>query len=348
MIDLKSLKCPGCGAPYEEEQERCPFCGAILPQAAAAEQLANVAASDGSEDIVDYYALFGLSMGTDISEMEIQEGVLRAQQQHLLNPYIDKQRRQEMINDLEVGGWILADARARREYDGLLSSLSTGLFTEKHLGTLADVQRRAREALGLEVDHTSPEELLQQGIGYQALGMHREAADVLRRAVAEMPDSAEAQYRYAQALLSSGDPLAKGSHELRQAAEGFKTAAQLDATLLNAAAYEALCRGLLAREEGDIAQAQQHLRQSVSLDVHLGVAWRALAALSLRAGDDEAVFQHCRRAIHCDPKDEQAYLFLVASCWRTGKKEWARDAANRVAALRGAAWNADKVLREIL
>ncbi len=348
MIDIKSLKCPACGAPYSAGQKICGFCHSALPEEPSPGPLAGVVASDGTEDIVDYYALFGLSVSASLGELEVQQAVLRTQQQYLLNRYLSEEQRRDLINDLEIGGWILSDERARREYDGILMSLGNGNFNESHLGTLSDLQRRAREALGLVVDQTSPQELLQQGIGYQALGMHREAAAVLRQAIEALPDSAEANYRYGQALLASDNPLSKGVHELRQAAASFKAAATIDASLMQAAAYEAFCLGLVARQEGQPTRAREALKRAVDLAPDLGDAWRALAALALQANDHDAVMQYCRQALICNAKDEQAYLLLVASCWRAGKHEWARDAAGRVATLRGVGWNADRVLREIV
>lgn len=347
-IDLKSLLCPACGAPYTAGQSACGFCGSALPTGSTSDDLTGLSASDGSEDIIDYYSMLGLTAADRPGPLLVNEAVLATQERHLLNRYIQPDRRQELTQEIEVAGWILTNDRARREYDSLLQSLANGMFNDGHLGELAALQRRARIELGFEQDQTAPEELLQQGIGYQGLGMHREAIEVLRRAVAALPDSGEAHYRYAQSLLQSDNPLALGGHHLRQAASSFKTAATLDPTLANASAAEALCQGLLARDAGEYQQAQTELRRAVQIDPKLSHAWRALAALALRARDYTAVIGYCRRTLLCDAQDEQAYLFLTAACWHSGQRDHARDAAARAAALRGAGWTAERVLREII
>jgi tetratricopeptide (TPR) repeat protein len=348
LIDLQSLKCPACSAPYSPGQQVCGFCNTPLPQSIEAEPLTEGSASDGTEEIVDYYAMIGLSLMDAPGPNAVGQAALETQQRYMLNKFMDKEERNKLVENIEIAHWILTDDRARREYDGILMMLRNGIFNDKHIGMLGELQQKARRELGLTDDHTTPQEWLQQGTGYQALGMHREAAHVLKKVIDAMPDTGEAHYRYAQALMSYENPLSKGGHELRQAAASFKSAAQLDPSLHNAVAYEALCQGLLARQDGDTMRAKQELQRAVNLDANLGAAWLSLAALALQEQDHANVLSCCRRALLCDAQDEQAYLFLVASCWRAGQRERAYDAANRVAALRGSGWNAKKVLREII
>jgi tetratricopeptide (TPR) repeat protein len=348
LIDLQSLKCPACSAPYSPGQKVCAFCNASLPQSVEDAPLAEGSTIDGTEDIVDYYAVIGLSQMEAPGPNAVGQAALETQQRYMFNKFMSKQERDKLVEQTEIARWILTDDQARREYDSILLMLRNGVFNDKHVGILGQLQQRARKELGLEADHTTPQEWLQQGIGYQALGMHREAAQVLKKAVEAMPDSGEAHYRYAQSLLSYENPLSKGGHELRQAAASFKAAAKLDPSLLNATAYEALCQGLLARQDGNQSLAKQELQRAASRDANLGTAWLALAAMALQEQDHNTVLSCCRRALLSNPQDEQAYLFLAASCWQVGERDRAYDAAERVASLRGAGWNAKKVLREII
>jgi tetratricopeptide (TPR) repeat protein len=351
LIDVKPLQCPGCGASVAPGQPRCQFCGTTIPQdeqPGAQPDAAPVVT--GHEDIVDYYALLGITRtGEPFTEEELQTAALTAQKNAMLNQYMDEQQRKKVVEEIEIGGWILTDRRARNNYDGILMSLNSGNFRAHHLTMLSSLQEEARRELGLESqEDTSGDELLQQGIGYQSLGMHKEAAAVLKQAVELMPDSAEAHYRYARSVLGDDSAMSKSPHELRQAALSFKAAAAINPALTDATAYEAMCNGLLARENGDTAQAKAELRRAVDMNSDLAMAWRGLAALALQEGRHDDVMDYCRRALLKNPQDEQSYMLLVASCWRSGKRDYARDAAGRIARLRGRGWNADRVMKEIL
>jgi Flp pilus assembly protein TadD len=111
---------------------------------------------------------------------------------------------------------------------------------------------------------------------------------------------------------------------------------------------QALCQGLLARQDGDTAQAEAELRRALQMNPELSAACRALAALALGQERYGEVFSFCRRALLQNPRDEQSYLLLAAACWRTDQRDNARDAASRAARLRGEGWNAERILREIL
>jgi tetratricopeptide (TPR) repeat protein len=304
-------------------------------------------ALSGAEDIIDYYALLGLNPTREPDILEARQGMLRAQETLLLNEYLDERERHKMVDSIEIGGWILTNLRARTVYDGILMALRDGTFTAAHVNTLTELQREAAQDLGLLGDETSPAELLQQGTGYIAMGMYREAAQVLQRAAEALPDSAEAHYRYGMALLGS-DPLAAGSHEMRQAARSFQSAATLEPRLRDAPALQALCQGLLARQDGEHARAEAEFRRALQMDSTLSAAWRALAALALGQQRYGEVLSFCRKALLQNPRDEQSYLLLAAACWRTNQRDHARDAASRAARLRGEGWNAEHILREIL
>jgi Flp pilus assembly protein TadD len=346
-IHVRARKCATCAANVPPGEARCGFCGTPLPEDAPETQAAAQATVTGEEDIIDYYALLGLNPTQTPDILEIRQGELRAQETMLLNEYIDPQEQKHLIQNIEIGGWILSDARARSTYDSILMSLRNGTFTPAHLNTLTELQRQAAAELGIAEDETSPGELLQQGVGYLAMNMYSEAAQVLRRAIDVLPDSAEAHYRYGVALLGR-DPLAAGCHEMRQAARSFQSAAALDSSLRDAPTLQVLCQGLLARQDGDAVQAEAELRRAVQMDPELATAWRALAALALSQGRHGEVLSFCRRVLLQNPRDEQAYLLLAAACWRTNQRDHARDAASRAARLRGEGWNAERILREIL
>ncbi len=351
LVNLEALECPSCGAAVSWGQTHCQFCGTDLewPEQAT-EPSAPGAMLTGAEEVVDYYSLLGIGRadGEPPTELEVREGALRAQQHAMMTPAVDKQAHAQMLERIEVGAWILSDERARREYDSMLISLRNGQFTQHHVANLHDLQQRARQELGLSVDDTPGDDLLQQGMGYLSLGMYREATQTLKRAIEVMPDSVDVHYNYGRALIEGDNPLMKTTHELRQAANSFAAVIQLDPSRTDAVAYEALCRGLMAREMGERAEARVQLRRAVATNPQLGVGWRALAAMALQDGNHNDVIDFCRRALLQDRSDEQAYTLLVASCWRAGQRDYARDAAGRIAALRGQGWNAQRVLKEIV
>jgi predicted Zn-dependent protease len=383
LIKIDALECPACHAPYNPGQARCQFCGSPLPAPPAAEPLPErpwVGPERADRTIVDFYALLGLTAAHLIegplpdydddgedddlfagerrlgaqqlrrppSQLEVREAALAAQQRILLGGRGTGGEAEARLEQIELAGWILTDERARASYDAALVALRSGRFTEGHFNLLDDLQRRAREALGLTPPPGDGTALLRQGAGLQGLGMHREAADALRQAAAVLPDSAEAHYRYGQALLASDDPVGLGPHNLRQARGAFARALELDARLTDAPGLVALCEGLLARQSGDLALAQARLREAVRVLPRLGAGWRALAAIAMQQGRHDEVLAYCRQALLADGHDERAYELLVAACWRAGQRQYAQDAASRLAALRGEGWDATRVLAELV
>jgi tetratricopeptide (TPR) repeat protein len=169
----------------------------------------------------------------------------------------------------------------------------------------------------------------------------------LRRAVAALPHSPEANAAYAQAILDSDDPLALGSHMLRRALHSLDTLGSRQAADPRVSAQTALCRGLLARDEGDAKTAQAELQHAVGLDSQLAAAWRGLAALALaRRATDEAL-GYCGHALAIDRRDERALTMAVGACLRAGKRADAREFAGQIAVARGEGWSAQAVLQEL-
>lgn len=189
--------------------------------------------------------------------------------------------------------------------------------------------------------------LIRQGRGLLAVGLPREALDPLRRACQAQPQSAEANALYARAILSSADPLDLGGHALRQAMAAIEMTARLGAPLPDSEAQLAQCRGLLARDAGDMRQAEIELSRAAQQSPSLAHAWRGLAALTLARGAHGEAIDHCRRALAIDPRDERAWLMLAGAGLRARRHTEARVAAERVAALRGAGVSADDILSKI-
>jgi Tfp pilus assembly protein PilF len=189
--------------------------------------------------------------------------------------------------------------------------------------------------------------LLKQGLGYLNARLPREALDPLRRAVSALPRSPEAHAAYARAILDSDDPLGLGSHMLRQALHSLDTLELLRAADASSPAMAALCRGLLARDEGDTATAQVELQRAAGLDSQLAPAWRGLAALALARRATEQALGYCGRALAIDPRDERALTLALGACLRDGRRANAREFAGQIAAVRGAGWSAEAVLQEL-
>src|SRR5206468_3555975 len=116
-------------------------------------------------------------------------------------------------------------------------------------------------------------------------------------------------------------------HMLRQALHSLDTLEMLQGadTRGSAASQQrqglaAMCRGLLARDEGDVAMAQSELQRAVALDSQLAPAWRGLAALALARRATEEALSYCGRALAIDRRDERALTLAVGACLRAGKR----------------------------
>jgi tetratricopeptide (TPR) repeat protein len=109
----------------------------------------------------------------------------------------------------------------------------------------------------------------------------------------------------------------------------------------------AMCRGLLARDEGDAVTAQAELQRAAGLDSQLAPAWRGLAALALARRATEEALSYCGRALAIDRWDERALTLALGACLRAGKRVNAREFAGQIAAARGEGWSAEAVLQEL-
>jgi curved DNA-binding protein CbpA len=384
-LRTESVRCVGCAAPLPAGTARCPFCGTPRPAEPALPAAPPAPAPDDRPpaEPVDYYALLGLTplhlmqaepgaepllqplssspirrLGDQASRQtgppkpaDVDAAALALQRALLLSPGLTPVERDERVAELEIARRILRDETRRSQYDALLRDFRKGQLGGGRLETLNHLQSQARAELAEERgDQPSAEEgaaQLKQGLGYLSAGLPRDALDPLRRAVAGLPRSAEAHTAYARAILTSDDPLSLGGHLLRQALQSLNTSTSLGASGEREQALAALCRGLLARDEGDAAGAERELRQAVRLDGTLAPAWRGLAAVALARGAIEEGLGACRRALALDARDERALLMIAAACLRARRYDEAREAAAQIAALRGEGWNADAVLFEL-
>lgn len=291
----------------------------------------------------------------------IDAAALARERQILLAPGYTSEQREARLTEIAIARRILRDDQRRSTYDMLLLGFRQGLLGGGRLESLSHLQDLARADMAEERGETpgtgEGAALLKQGLGYLSARLPREAIAPLRRAVAALPQSAQAHAAYAQALLQSDDPLALGGHALRQALSSLEALDQLEQSAerrtenqpgrAQRQALAALCRGLLARDQGDATAAQVELGRATSLDSQLGAAWRGLAALALaRRAIDEAL-GYCGRALAIDRRDERALTLATGACLRTGKRADAREFARQIAELRGEGWSAEAVLQEL-
>jgi curved DNA-binding protein CbpA len=285
------------------------------------------------------------------SREDIDAAALAHQRKILLAAGYAPEERESRLVEIEIARRILRDEQRRSVYDMLLLGFRQGLLSGGRLESLSHLQGLVRadmaEERGEQLSSAEGAALLKQGLGYLNARLPREALDPLRRAVATLPRSAEAHAAYAQAILSSDDPLGLGSHMLRQALHSLDTLAMLRSADPGGAALAALCRGLLARDEGDVMTAQAELARAASLDSQLAVAWRGLAALALNRRATEEALGYCGRALAIDRRDERALTLAVGASLRAGQHANAREFAGQIATVRGEGWSAAAVLQEL-
>lgn len=378
-IQKSVARCESCGAPLRVDELRCQYCGSPRPVEPAPPATPPDAGPPVAEP-VDLYALLGLSpvhlmidpssparavrlspSALDATEVvrgsqpptpeEVDAASYALQRQTLLRPGLSPGERDARMEELEIARRILRDERLRSRYDAFWQALRQGRFDHGHLEGLRalidEVRAEETTTSGTTLSADEADALLQQSRGLLTAGLPREALEPLRRVCAAQPQSAEAHALYARAILASADPLDLGGHALRQALAAIETAARLGAPLPDSDAQLALCRGLLARDAGDMRQAEIELARATQQNPSLAHAWRGLAALALGRGASSEAIDHCRRALALDPRDERAWLMLAGACLRTRQRAEARAAAEQVVALRGNGVSAGDILAEI-
>jgi curved DNA-binding protein CbpA len=283
---------------------------------------------------------------------DIDSAALAREQQLLLARGYTAAEREERVAEIEIARRILRNEQLRSRYDMLLLSFRQGLLSGGRLDALRQLQDQVRADIaqerGEQVSSAEGAALLKQGVGYLDARLPREAIEPLRRAVGALPGSTEAHAAYARAILSSDDPLALGAYALRQALSSLEALGSLGAAVANAPALTALCRGLLARDQGDAVAAAAELARAVGHDSQSAPAWRGLAALAIGRRATEEALGYCGRALAIDPRDERALTMAAGACLRSGRRDNAREFAARIAALRGEGWTADAVIGELV
>ena len=285
------------------------------------------------------------------SREDIDAAALAHERKMLLTAGYTLAERELRLAEIEIARRILRDEQRRSTYDMLLLGFRQGLLSGGRLESLCHLQGLARadmaEERGEQLSSGAGATLLKQGLGYLNARLPREALDPLRRAVGALPRSTEAHAAYARAILDSDDPLVLGSHMLRQALHSLDTLDLLRAADPRGSGLAALCRGLLARDEGDATTAQAELARAAGLDSQLAPAWRGLAALALARRATEEALGYCVRALAIDRGDERALTLAVGACLHAGQRANAREFAGQIAAARGEGWSAEAVLQEL-
>jgi Tfp pilus assembly protein PilF len=292
------------------------------------------------------------------SREAIDAAALAIERKLLLAPGYTPEERESRLHEIEIARRILHDDQRRSVYDQLLIGFRQGLLGGGRLESLSQLQGQVRADMAEERGEQLPvgdgAALLKQGLGYLNARLAREALEPLRRAVAALPRSPEAHAAYAQAILDSDDPLALGGHLLRQALRSLDALETLRAAEPRGQAESrrreglaALCRGLLARDQGDPATAQAQLTRAAELDSQLTPAWCGLAALALARRAIEEALGYCGRALAIDQQSERALTLAIGACLLAGKRADARMFAGQLAAARGQGWSAQAVLQEL-
>jgi len=166
-----------------------------------------------------------------------------------------------------------------------------------------DAEAALRRAIAADAE--DPEIQLELG---RLLGGTDEAHQLLQRAAAGCPGSAEAQVALGESLLASRDA---------QAAEAaFAQALRLNTRL--AAAHTGLGRAKAAR--GDLEGAEASLREALELVPNSADGARALADVLAQRQDYEGAFEQYRHAADLDPRNPSA-LVLAARLAITANRD---------------------------
>lgn len=376
---LGVVRCPSCSAPFDANSAVCRYCGTARPP----EPQAPTAPADTgppATDPVDYYALLGLTAehlqplptvtpprGRIDARMDRSGALFRAprapsavevdvaagkRQQVILSAIsLSAEDREARLREVELARRILRDERHRPRYDAILEAFGRGQIDRNRLDGFSQLQEAVlaeyQEDQGLNLSSDQIGGMLRQAQGYLDADMPRDALPLLRKLVAIAPEAAEVQHAFVRALLASDDPLALSGHVLRQILTGMEIAQAGGHPLAQYEALAALCRGLLAREGQQVAEAEQQLHIATRLAPQMDVAWRALAVIALDQNNYTAVIDHAQRAVAANHEDERALLLITVAYLRSRKRHQAREAAAQIAELRGAGWNAERVLQEI-
>lgn len=375
--ELGVIRCAACSAPLGVGVAVCVYCGTPRPQ--ESQPPASIPDDEPPPaDIVDYYAAIGLtaehlgqspaqttirwndpdSMRVAATQVvrpptseEVDAAAYQRQQTVLMATRADPAERERQFQALEVARRILRDERRRPQYDALLMALGRGNLTRGGLEALHQMQEAVlaelREEQGQRPAAGQGAAVIRQAQGLIEAGVPREALPLLRKLLNDEPQQIAAHRLLVQATLMADDPLLLGGLTLSRLIESIDAAERAGQPIQGGAALRLLCQGLAAREAGRAPDADRLLRAAAQADQALAVAWRGLAALALARGDTKATIELARRAATIDQRDERPLVLIVAACLQTRRRDQAREAADQIARLRGAGWDAARVLREV-
>jgi tetratricopeptide (TPR) repeat protein len=87
-------------------------------------------------------------------------------------------------------------------------------------------------------------------------------------------------------------------------------------------------------QAGNFAEAEKICLSVVAKSPFNAVAWSALGAIALRAGQVQIAIQRLQKSIECAPRDWATLILMVQALWTAGATQQAADFANRALKLR--------------
>ena len=190
-----------------------------------------------------------------------------------------------------------------------------GLALER--GLLYEASGRTEEALkeyegALAKAPKDPDLMLRVGCGKVSAGRPKDAEDLLRKVLADRPNSAETNHCLGRALLIEGTRLAEALRLLERAVE-------LDA---NRAEYQ-LYAGWAANEAGNVPKAEHALAEALRLDQGLADAYWQRGVLRQRQGAAKDAIADLTKALELRPSRYEAHAALADAYYDLGKEQQA-------------------------
>jgi tetratricopeptide (TPR) repeat protein len=162
------------------------------------------------------------------------------------------------------------------------------------------------------------------GRAYRQTGDLPSAVAILKKAVETDAADQESRYALGQVLLAMGR-----ADEGRTELDKYETVRQQVATAN--AKYEAALSRL---EAGQVAEAEQLLREAVRLAPMYGPGLHSLGTLLLDRGSADKAAEMLKRAVEANPLNAASWFGLGSAYFKTGKLADALQAAKRAIALR--------------
>lgn len=216
-------------------------------------------------------------------------------------PLVELARVTDAAKDYESALGYLAHARDLQPNNPQIHFLFAEVAMEMDLV----VQARASLDQALELDPNSP--TYNYAMGYVIL-QTRDAATAtgyFQKFVAAQPDNPKGHYALGIAYYSSGD-YAKSKAEMQRVENDPNTAGGAEYFL-----------GRMARQEGDLDGAAQHLRKSITLLPDFAESHTELARIWMEKGDLTQAHTELDRAVQLDPHSFQANMQLLVVYRRT-------------------------------